>query len=383
MNKFLVNVRYFIAPLMIILSLIGVVIGGPWVWTGVVLLGLAIVMDTLITVQTPGAGRDENGDTLGIPALQNNVMYGMLGIFVLVQLALAWRIFQYVNGVPYTPGGAELLGLTVADGITGWQLVGATMSTGIFAGIGIIYGHELAHTKGFSFVIARWMMGLSGSSHFCYAHVYNHHLELGCEDDPATSPRGRSLYAHFPLSYFGQSKFLYRMEQQRLARLNKPFITWENRWIRGYAMSLPSILLFFYAGGWLGIICLLGVWTISNFELETLNYLEHYGLIREKGGQIEYHHSWDNATALTSWFFIEIGRQADHHDRGETHFWELDEVGAPNQGKGYFTEFALALIPPVWHALMRKELKKWDDEYASEGELEIANRINKQVGYAV
>ena len=59
-----------------------------------------------------------------------------------------------------------------------------------------MFGHELAHTKGPTFVLARWMMALSGISHFCYAHVYNHHLELGCEDDPATSPRGRSIYSN-------------------------------------------------------------------------------------------------------------------------------------------------------------------------------------------
>ena len=193
------------------------------------------------------------------------------------------------------PGGETILGLTVQDGITGTQLVGAVLSTGIFAGIGIIYGHELAHTKGFSFVIARWMMALSGKAHFCYAHVYNHHLELGHQDDPATAPRGRSMYTHYPLSGFGQSKFLFMMEKQRLERLGVPFLSWQNRWIRGYFMALPTVLLFWFVGGWLGMLCLAGVWLISNFELEVLNYLEHYGLIREKGQPIDYRHSWDNS----------------------------------------------------------------------------------------
>jgi len=380
MKKFLINVRYFLAPLLILAALFGVLAGGPWVWTGVVLLGLGIIIDTLTTAHTPGAGFDRNGDTYGIPALQNGVMYSMLGVFVLLQVTLAWRIWQYVNGVPI--GTISLLGLTVQDGITGSQLFGACLSTGIFAGIGIIYGHELAHTKGFSFVISRWMMGLSGKSHFCYAHVYNHHLELAHQDDPATAPRGRSLYAHYPLCGLGQSKFLYMMEKQRLERLGIPFLSWQNRWIRGYFMALPSVLLFWFAGGWLGIGCLAIVWLISNFELETLNYLEHYGLIREKGQPIDYRHSWDNSTAFTSWFFIEIGRQGDHHDRGETHFWELDEVGSPNYERGYFTAFAMALIPPLWHAYIKHHLKKWDEEMASEGERKIADRINKQAGYA-
>ena len=380
MKKLFINLRYFLAPLLILSALFGVLAGGPWVWTGIALMGIGILVDTTTPQRTMGAGFDEEGDTYGIPALQNGVMYSMLGVFVLLQLAIAWRIYQYVNGVP--TGTGTFLGLSYQEGITGMQLVGAVVSTGIFAGIGIIYGHELAHTKGFSFVIARWMMGLSGSSHFCYAHVYNHHLELGCEDDPATSPRGRSLYAHFPKSYFGQSKFLYTMEKHRLERLGVPFLSWQNRWIRGYAMSLPTIFLFWMAGGWLGICAMLLIWMISNFELEALNYLEHYGLIREKGQPIDYRHSWDNSTAFTSWFFIEIGRQADHHDRGETHFWELDEVGAPNTGMGYFTLFALALIPPAFHAFMEQELKKWDDNEASEGELEVSRAINKVAGYA-
>ena len=209
MSKFLINIRYFLAPLLILATLFGVLAGGPWVWTGVVLLGVGIIVDTLTTAQTPGAGFDEEGETQGVVPLLNGTMYGMLGIFVVLQVALAWRIWQYVNGVPI--GETALFGMSIQDGITGTQLWGAVLSTGIFAGIGIIYGHELAHTKGFSFVIARWMMGLSGKAHFCYAHVYNHHLELAHEDDPATCPRGRSLYAHYPLSGLGQSKFLFMM----------------------------------------------------------------------------------------------------------------------------------------------------------------------------
>ena len=384
MRKFLINVRYFLAPALILLSMLGVVAGGAWVWSGVVLLGLGIVIDTAIQIHTKGAGVDKNGDTMGIPALQNSVMYLMLPVFILLQLALAWRVYQYINGVPVGDPGT-VLGLPgiygLESGLTGLQLLGATLSTGIFAGIGIIYGHELAHTKGFSFVISRWMMALSGASHFCYAHVYNHHLELGCEDDPATAPRGRSLYMHLPISHLGQSNFLYNMEKQRLARRRKPFLTWENRWLRGYAMSLPTIFLFWFAGGWLGLGAMTLVWVIANFELEALNYMEHYGLIREKGEPIDYRHSWDNDTAFTSWFFIEIGRQADHHDRGETHFWELDDVGAPNTGLGYFSLFALALVPPLFHAFMKPKLLAWDRELASDGERRIAAQMNRIAGY--
>jgi alkane 1-monooxygenase len=382
MKKLLVNMRYWMAPLLIIFTVLSIVMGGAFVWVGVALFGVGVVLDTAtMKINPPGAGFDENGDTMGMPALQNAVMYVMLPVFALLQVVLAWRVMQYVDAVPLEM--TTMLGLPVQMGITGVELVGAAISTGIFAGIGIIYGHELSHTKGFSFVISRLMMGLSGSSHFAYAHVYNHHLELAHEDDPATSPRGRSIYRHFWLSHMGQSKFLYGMERTRLAKLGKPFVSLDNRWIKGYLMSLPTMLLFAWAGGIVGIAAMFLVWTISNFELEALNYMEHYGLIREKGQPIDYRHSWDNSNLFSAWFFIEIGRQGDHHDRGETHFWELDEVGSPNARLGYFTEFVVALFPPLYHAMMKKKLATWDRDFATEGELEIAAKINEQAGYTM
>ena len=374
--------RYWMAPLLIIVTMLSIIMGGAFVWVGVALFGVGIILDTAtMNINPAGAGFDESGDTMGIPALQNAVMYVMLPVFALLQVVLAWRVMQYVDAVPLEM--TTMLGLPVQMGITGVELIGAAISTGIFAGIGIIYGHELSHTKGFSFVISRLMMGLSGSSHFAYAHVYNHHLELAHEDDPATSPRGRSIYRHFWLSHMGQSKFLYGMERTRLAKLGKPFVSLDNRWIKGYLMSLPTMLLFAWAGGIVGIAAMFLVWTISNFELEALNYMEHYGLIREKGQPIDYRHSWDNSNLFSAWFFIEIGRQGDHHDRGETHFWELDEVGSPNARLGYFTEFVVALFPPLYHAMMKKKLATWDRDFATEGELEIAAKINEQAGYTM
>ena len=357
-KKLLINIRYLLAPATISLALYGVAQGGALSWLGVFMLGAAIIVDTLVKTQTKGAGFDENGETNGVAWFQNTVMYVMLPLFVALQIALAVQVNAFMAG---------------ATSLT--ELIGCTLSAGIFLGIGIIYGHELAHTKGFSFIIARLMMALSGKAHFCYAHVYNHHLELGHQDDPATSPRGRTLYKHYPLSGIGQSKFLFSMEKQRLERLGKPFLSHHNRWLTGYAMALPTIFLFWFVGGWVGMAVLATMWLISNFELETLNYLEHYGLYREKGQPIDYRHSWDNSTAFSSWFFIEIGRQGDHHDRGETHFWELDEVGAPDTGHGYFQLFALALMPKVFFKMIDEHLSKWDKEMASEGELKIAQTV--------
>ena len=384
MQKLFVNLRYFLTPSLIFLSLIGIVLGGPWVWLGVALFISSIVVDFITSavraMHSDPAGFDDHGEPYGIPWVLNTMMYLQYPVFVMLQLALAWRVFEYVSGAPL--GSVEVLGVTLNTGVSGVELIGATLSAGLYLGLGIMFGHELAHTKGPSFVLSRWMMALSGIAHFCYAHVYNHHLELGCDDDPATSPRGRSIYMHYPLSHFGQSYFLYNMERQRLHRQGVPFLSWKNRWLRGYAMSIPTVFLFWLAGGWTGLGIMLAVWLIAAFELEVLNYLEHYGLIRERGEPIDYRHSWDvGHSPVTQWGFIEIGRQADHHDRGETHFWELEDVGAPDTGYGYYAMFAMILIPPVWNAFIKPRLADWDANRASEGERKIADRMNKKAGW--
>ena len=381
MSTIFANIKYLLAPSLILVTLAGVIAGGMLSWIGVALLGVGVIVDTILRKQASSSMHKEDGTTKASPTFQNLVMYMMLPVFVLLQLALAWRVYGFMTGVPVEITATWFGLIPVYSGITSLDLIGAVLSTGIFAGIGIIYGHELSHCKGFAFIISRMTMGLSGSAHFCYAHVYNHHLELASEDDPATAPRGRTIYGHYLLSYLGQSKFVFNMEKERLSRMGVPFISWQNRWIRGYLMAVPTVTLFFVAGGWVGMACLATIWGISNFELEALNYLEHYGLIRVKDQPIDYRHNWDNNTLFTSWFFIEIGRQADHHDRGETHFWELENVGAPNTGWGYFTIFALALVPPLWHWYMRKRLATWDEKFATAEEKGIANRINNEVGY--
>ena len=381
MSTIFANIKYLLAPSLILVTLAGVIAGGMLSWIGVALLGVGVVVDTILRKQASSSMHKDDGSTKASPTFQNLVMYMMLPVFVLLQLALAWRVYGFMTGVPVEITATWFGLIPVYSGITSLDLIGAVLSTGIFAGIGIIYGHELSHCKGFAFIISRMTMGLSGSAHFCYAHVYNHHLELASEDDPATAPRGRTIYGHYLLSYLGQSKFVFNMEKERLSRMGVPFISWQNRWIRGYMMSVPSAVLFFMAGGWIGIAALATVWVISNFELEALNYLEHYGLIRVKDQPIDYRHNWDNNTLFTSWFFIEIGRQADHHDRGETHFWELENVGCPNTGWGYFVVFFIALVPPIWHWYMRKRLAAWDTHFATDEERAISARVNKQGGY--
>ena len=376
--KLFVNARYLIVPVMSLITIYGIFLGNMFAWVGVFLFGINIIIDTVTKDIHLRADFDNNDNSYGIKLFQYSVMYLMLPVFIFLQIALAWRLFQYTSSVPIN--NFSFLGVIFQTGISGFNLIGATLSTALWAGLGIIYGHELSHNRKEGFLASRLIMALSGASHFTYAHVYNHHLDLGHEDDPATAPRGRNVYTHTWLSHMGQSKFSYDLESNRLKKQNKAFLNFDNRWIVGYLYSLPTIILFVWTGGVIGIISLLFVWGISNFLLEALNFMGHYGLIR-KDGPVEHRHSWDNDNVFTSWFFIEIGRQCDHHVRGETYFWELDDVKGPNYGIGYFSLFVLTLIPVLFRKFVQKHLDNWDKNYATDGERHIASLFNKREGH--
>ena len=375
MKTFYVNARYLIVPLMTIATIIGIFLGNIYAWVGVILFGINTIIDTLTKNIHLRADFDNNGKSFGIKNLQYSVMYLMLPAFVALQIILAWRLYQYTSYVPLE--NLTFLGISYQNGLTSFNLIGSVLSAGLWAGLGIIYGHELSHNRKEGFLVSRLIMALSGASHFTYAHVYNHHLDLGHEDDPATAPRGRNVYSHAWLSHVGQSQYSFNLEKEKLKRQNKSFFSLNNKWIIGYLYSLPSIFLFVWSGGVFGVLALMVVWAISNFLLEALNFMGHYGLIREKGKPVEHRHSWDNDNLFTSWFFIEIGRQGDHHVRGETYFWELDDVDAPNYGIGYFSLFVLTLIPSVFRKYTQNLLDDWDKNKASDAERKIAKQFKK------
>ena len=187
MKTLYVNARYLIVPLMTIATILGIFIGNNFVWLGVILFGFNTIIDTLTKDIHLRADFDKDGNSYGVKKLQYAVMYLMLPTFIALQVILAWRLYQYTSSVPFEV--SSLLGLNYQNGISTLNLIGSILSAGLWAGLGIIYGHELSHNRKEGFFISRLIMSLSGASPFAYAHVYNHHLDLGHEDDPATAPR--------------------------------------------------------------------------------------------------------------------------------------------------------------------------------------------------
>ena len=119
MKKLYVNVRYLIVPVMTVTTIIGLLIGGIYAWIGVFLFGINTILDTLTKDIHLRADFDEDGNSYGIKIFQYSVMYLMLPIFIILQLALANNLYKFIY--------LEVLEIS--------ELVGSILSCGLWAGL--------------------------------------------------------------------------------------------------------------------------------------------------------------------------------------------------------------------------------------------------------
>ena len=148
--------------------------------------------------------------------------------------------------------------------------------------------------------------------------------------------------------------------------------------IIGYARSLLITLIIFSAGGLIGVLYFLICAFISKSFLEAINYVEHYGLVRERGKRIETRHSWNSNHFMSSIYLYNVTRHSDHHRLAKLKFWELHPCpnDAPMTPYGYLSMLYLVLLTPfLYKKIMDKKLNDWVLHYASEEEKELINLI--------
>jgi alkane 1-monooxygenase len=96
--------------------------------------------------------------------------------------------------------------------------------------------------------------------------------------------------------------------------------------------------------------------------LETVNYIEHYGLQRERMNAhryvpVEPEHSWNSDHVLGRMILFELSRHSDHHHVPSKPFAQLDHIErAPQLPTGYPGMMLLSLFPPLFFRVMRPRL---------------------------
>lgn len=264
--------------------------------------------------------------------------------------------------------------------------VALVLQTGLMIGmVGTITAHELTHRTWdkVSMAIGRWLLAFSFDTIFSIEHVYGHHRYVSTRDDPATAPRGRNVYHHIVASTIKGNLSAWAIEQRRLKRLGHGVWTWRNAFLRGHAMSLLLVGIAWAMGGWRAALffTLAGLW--GKALLEVVNYMEHYGMVRNPATPVQPRHSWNTNRRLSSWSMFNLTRHSHHHAQGEVPYQDLRPFPeAPMMISGYLTTILVALIPPLWHHLMTPRVLAWDRDHATPEERELAAQANARSGIA-
>jgi alkane 1-monooxygenase len=256
----------------------------------------------------------------------------------------------------YTLGTADL---------TLGQKLGLAISMGIITGIGVNTSHELGHKANtVEKFLAKVALAPSMYGNFFVEHNRGHHVRVATPEDPASSRFGESLYEFLPRSIVGAHVSAWELEKKRLARLNKGPWTWQNDNFQAWAMTVVLFGAMIALFGWSLVPYLLLQAFVGIIVFETVNYLEHYGLCRQKMEDGRYErcrpeHSWNSNHRITNLALYQLQRHSDHHANPTRQYQALRHFDdAPELPNGYAGMIVLAAVPPLWFKVMNPRVVK-------------------------
>lgn len=234
---------------------------------------------------------------------------------------------------------------------------------GQYSGMSINTAHEIGHKNSkLERFLSRIVLAVTGYGHFCIEHNLGHHRDVSTPEDPASSRMGESIYRFMWRELPGAAKRGWAAEAKRLNKRGKSFWSTDNHILQSYTMTFvfqgTLVLLF----GW----ALLPFLLIHNFaawfQLTSANYIEHYGLLREKKPNGRYercqpHHSWNANHIFSNIMLFQLERHSDHHANPARSYQSLRSFeNLPELPSGYFGMYALAYFPSLWFKVMDKRV---------------------------
>ena len=265
----------------------------------------------------------------------------------------------------------------ISSGALGWLAsLGLTVTVGIVNGIGINTAHELGHKKEeVERLLAKVTLAPVAYGHFYVEHNRGHHVRVATPEDPASSRFGESFYRFWPRTVAGSFRSAWEIERVRLARMNRSPWSWQSDVVQAYALTAGLYAALVVAFGPATIPFLVIQAVVGFSELEVVNYLEHYGLLRGKSADGRYEratpaHSWNSNQIVTNVFLYQLQRHSDHHAHPTRRYQALRHFDeSPQLPSGYASMIVLALVPPLWRRVM-----DWRVAAHYEGDLGRANR---------
>ncbi|WP_151962945.1 alkane 1-monooxygenase [Acinetobacter oleivorans] len=240
--------------------------------------------------------------------------------------------------------------------------MGIAISVGMLNGIAITNAHETGHKSDkLNQMLSHLVLAPTAYGHFRVEHNYGHHKNVATPEDPASAQMGESFWRFLPRSVLGSLKSAIIIEKKRLARQNKGFWSIKNELLQGWAITtgLYGVMIAVFGRK---VVPFLAIQAVYGFALlEVVNYIEHYGLLRQKeNGKYERtapEHSWNSNKVMSNVFLYQLQRHSDHHAHPTRSFHTLRHFdGTPQLPSGYAEMIMAAYIPPLWFKIMDKKL---------------------------
>jgi len=237
--------------------------------------------------------------------------------------------------------------------------LGLALSVAMVSGIAINTAHELGHKRGPS---ERWLskvaLAQSAYGHFFIEHNRGHHVRVATPEDPASSRLGESFWAFLPRTVLGSLTSSWELEKERLKRTGSGPWTLKNDILNAWLMSVVLYAVLVIAFGPV-VLPWLVLQSVVGFQLlEVVNYLEHYGLLRQRREDGRYErtqpeHSWNSNNVASNVLLYHLQRHSDHHANPLRRYQALRHFDeAPQLPSGYATMIVLAYFPPLWRRVM-------------------------------
>ncbi len=244
------------------------------------------------------------------------------------------------------------------------DIIGKIFSMGVLCGtFGINVGHELGHRK------SKWEQNLAKISllsslymHFFIEHNKGHHKSVATPNDPSSARYGEMVYLFYCRTIINTNISAWHIANDETRKKGKKAFSIYNEMVQFNLIQISLLISFLLIFGWLITLYFLGAAFFGILMLETVNYIEHYGLQRKETTSGNYertmpHHSWNSNHIFGRILLFELSRHSDHHYLASRKYQILrHHEGAPQLPTGYPGSMLLSLVPPLWFYVMNKRI---------------------------
>lgn len=256
-----------------------------------------------------------------------------------------------------------------AEHLDPWERGFLFFGVGVITGtIGINYSHELMHRKSkLERRLADILLAMVLYSHFRSEHLLVHHRYVGTPADAVTARYNEGFHRFYPRVLRQSFRSAFRAERAMLARRGLSWWHRSNPYWTYWSLQAAMLVLAFALSGSSGLLLFLIQAGTAIWQLELVNYIEHYGLTREHLGDGKYEHvrprhSWNSDQRASNWLLINLQRHSDHHFKPNRRFPVLQtypNAQAPQLPYGYPIMTVAAMIPPLWRRMMNPRVRRW------------------------